>query len=136
MFKKGSKIYSIVTGVCPKCHQESMYYHKNPYYLRHVINVKESCSKCGTQYRLEPSFFFGAMYVSYALGVAFAVAGFVVSYFAFDASIHAIFISIIATLTVFAPIILRWSRSIWVNIFIHYDKEIAEKVKQNKKEQV
>ena len=127
MIKKGTKLYSILNGSCPKCHKESMYENKNPYVLSDVIKIKEKCSHCHTKYRIEPSFFYGSMYVSYGVGIAFAVAAFVISFFFFDAGIHTIFISIIGTLIVFAPIIMRLSRNIWINLFMHYDKDLAKK---------
>ncbi|WP_027138605.1 DUF983 domain-containing protein [Gaetbulibacter saemankumensis] len=127
MFKKGSKLYSIFTGSCPKCHEESMYKNKNPYILSEVLDMNDTCSHCGTKYKIEPSFFYGAMYVSYAVGIAFAVAAFVIAFFFFKANIHVVFASIVITLIVFLPIIIRWSRNIWINFFIHYDKTIAKK---------
>ncbi|WP_142785343.1 DUF983 domain-containing protein [Changchengzhania lutea] len=127
MFNKGTKLYSILTGTCPKCHEESMFVNKNPYVLSEALQMHEACSNCGTKYKMEPSFFYGSMYVSYPVGIAFATAAFVISYFVFKASIHVIFISIIATLIVFMPIILRLSRNIWINFFMHYDKSLAKK---------
>jgi len=127
MFKKGSKLYSILTGSCPKCHQESMYSNNNPYHLSEVLNINEKCSHCNTKYRIEPSFFYGAMYVSYGVGIAFAVAAFVISHFVFKASVHFVFISIIVTLVIFAPIIMRLSRNIWINMFMHFDKDLSQK---------
>lgn len=126
MFKKGSKLYSIFTGSCPKCHQESMYTNKNPYQLSEALSMHEKCSHCGTKYKIEPSFFYGSMYVSYGVGIAFAVAAFVISFFVFNASLISVFISIVATLIVFMPIILRLSRNIWINIFMHYDKNLIK----------
>jgi len=127
MLKKGSKLYSIISGTCPKCHEESMYVNKNPYILSEVLDMHEHCSYCNTKYKIEPSFFYGAMYVSYAVGIAFAVAAFVISFLVFEASIHIVFISIVGTLIVFLPIILRLSRNIWINIFMHYDKSLIKK---------
>ncbi|MCB4799338.1 DUF983 domain-containing protein [Neotamlana laminarinivorans] len=127
MFKKGSKLYSIFTGTCPKCHHESMYVNKNPYILSEALNMHEKCSNCGTKYKIEPSFFYGSMYVSYGVGIAFAVAAFVISFFVFKTSLMGVFISIVATLIVFMPVILRLSRNIWINIFMHYDKNLAKK---------
>ncbi len=83
MLKKGSKLNSILTGSCPTCHEESMYLDKNPYNLLNVYKMHENCGHCGTKYKMEPSFFYGAMYVSYALGVAFGVAAFIITYFFF-----------------------------------------------------
>jgi len=127
MFKKGSKLYSILSGTCPKCHEESMYITKNPYVLRDTLKMHEHCSNCKLKYRMEPSFFYGSMYVSYGVGIAFAVAAFIISFLLLDASIHTAFISIIITLVVFGPFIMRVSRSIWINLFIKYDKSFAKK---------
>jgi len=135
MIKKGTKLYGILKGTCPKCHEESMYETKNPYILSDTLIIKDHCSHCKTKYRLEPSFFYGSMYVSYAVGIAFAVAAFVISFLIFKAGINVTFISIIATLVVFAPIIMRLSRNIWINFFIHYD-EASAKNKKHKDTQI
>ncbi|MFS4483835.1 DUF983 domain-containing protein [Hyunsoonleella sp. 2307UL5-6] len=127
MFKKGTKIYSMLTGCCPKCHQESMYSTKNAYNLSETLTVNERCSHCNTKYRIEPSFFYGAMYVSYAVGIAFGTAAFVISNLFFGASLKITFISIVGTLVVFMPIIMRLSRNIWINMFMSYDETLAKK---------
>lgn len=127
MIKKGTKLYSILTGVCPKCHEESMYSTKNPYILTDTLKINERCSHCNTKYRIEPSFFYGSMYVSYAVGVAFATAAFVVSFLLFNSSLITAFISIVGTLIVFMPVIMRLSRNIWINLFMSYDKNLVSK---------
>ncbi len=124
---KGSKIYSIFTGACPKCHQESMYETKNPYVLRDVLKINEKCSHCNTRYRLEPSFFYGSMYVSYGVGIAFSVAAFIISHLFLHTSLVTAFIAIVITIIAFGPIIMRLSRNIWINLFMNYDKDLAKK---------
>lgn len=126
MFKKGSKLYSIFTGSCPKCHQESMYVNKNPYVLGDTLKIHDTCSHCHTKYRIEPSFFYGAMYVSYAVGIAFAVAAFIISFLFFGTDLMTSFIAIVGTLIVFMPIIMRWSRNIWINFFMSYDPNLVK----------
>ncbi|WP_242082449.1 DUF983 domain-containing protein [Aestuariivivens sediminis] len=126
MFRKGNKLYSILTGACPKCHEESMFKNKNPYILSEILDMYETCSNCGTKYKMEPSFFYGSMYVSYAVGIAFATAAFLISFFVFKANIHIVFISIVSTLIVFLPIIIRVSRNIWINFFMHYDETLSK----------
>ena len=129
MLKKGSKLNSILTGSCPKCQEESMYLDKNPYNLLNIYKMHEKCSHCHTRYKIEPSFFYGAMYVSYGVGIAFAVAAFVISKVFLGTSLMTSFISIIVTLVVFMPFIMRVSRNIWINIFVHYDKDWKSKGK-------
>ncbi|HTG65402.1 MAG TPA: DUF983 domain-containing protein [Flavobacterium sp.] len=123
MLKKGSKLNSILTGSCPKCQNESMYVDKNPLNLANVLKMNEKCSHCGLTYQIEPSFFYGAMYVSYGLNVGIGIAAFVVSYLFFHTSLKTAFIAIIATLVVLFPFVLRWSRNIYINMFVSYDPD-------------
>lgn len=127
MINKGSKLYSILTGKCPKCHGESMYVNPNPFAIMDILKIRERCSNCNTRYRMEPSFFFGAMYVSYGVGVAFSVAAFVISFLILGLNLTTTFVIIIATLIVFMPFIMRVSRNIWINLFMHYDGNLAKK---------
>ena len=126
MFRKGNKAYSIFTGSCPKCHQESMYVNKNPYVLSETLKMQERCSQCSTKYKIEPSFFYGAMYVSYAVGIIFAFAAFIISYGIFDTGRDIAFLSIVLTLVFCLPIILRLSRNIWINFFMKYDRSLVK----------
>jgi len=127
MFKKGSKINSILKGSCPKCQEESMYKNSNPYVLSETLKMNAKCAHCGTKYKIEPSFFYGAMYVSYPVGIAFAVAAFVISYIFIGTSLFTAFIAIMITMILFLPVILRLSRNIWINLFMSYDKTLSDK---------
>jgi uncharacterized protein (DUF983 family) len=123
MLKKGSKLNSILTGSCPKCQEESMYLEKNPYKMGKIFEMHETCSHCGTRYKMEPSFFYGAMYVSYGLSIAFGVAAFIIANVFIGLGLIHSFIAIVATLILTFPIILRLSRNIWINMFVHFDKD-------------
>ncbi|MCB0372248.1 MAG: DUF983 domain-containing protein [Muricauda sp.] len=127
MLKKGTKLYSILTGTCPRCQEESMYESPNPYALSQIFKMHERCSHCGLKYKIEPSFFYGAMYVSYAVGIAFAVAAFVISFLFIGTSLKTTFIAIVGTLVVFMPLIIRLSRNIWINFFVKYDAASVKK---------
>ncbi|GAL70296.1 hypothetical protein JCM19302_3418 [Jejuia pallidilutea] len=107
-----------------------MYSNKNAYALSDTLKVNERCSHCNTKYRIEPSFFYGAMYVSYAVGVAFGVAAFVISNLILGADLTVTFIAIVGTLIVFMPVIMRLSRNIWINMFMSYDETLANKNKK------
>jgi hypothetical protein len=64
------------------------------------------------------------MYVSYGVGVAFAVATFVITYLFLGTSLMTSFYAIIGTLVVLMPVIMRLSRNIWINLFMSYDTEL------------
>ncbi len=121
MLKKGSKLNSILTGTCPKCQNENMYVDKNPFNLRKVLKMHENCSHCGLKYQIEPSFFYGAMYVSYGLNVAIGIAAFVITFVFLKLDIKTSFISIVLAIVLLYPLVLRWSRNIYINMFVSYD---------------
>ncbi|WP_163408574.1 DUF983 domain-containing protein [Flavobacterium ajazii] len=127
MFKRGSKLNSIATGSCPKCQKESMYQDKNPLHLSKVLKMNDHCSHCGFKYQIEPSFFYGAMYVSYGLNVALGIAAFIVSFIIIGVTIEQSFLAIVITLIVLFPFILRLSRNLYINMFISYDPEAGNK---------
>lgn len=127
MFTKGSKLYSILTGTCPKCQKESMYEDKNPLHLTKVLKMNDHCSHCGLKYLIEPSFFYGAMYVSYGLNVAVGIAAFIVSFVFFQTTIEQSFIAIVVALIILFPFVLRLSRNLYINMFISYDPKAGQK---------
>lgn len=75
---------------------------------------------------MEPSFFFGAMYVNYALAVALFVAIFIIAKVFFGLSILYSFIAIVVISLLVTPITLRLSRIIWINIFVSYNKKYVK----------
>ena len=127
MLKKGSKLYSILTGTCPKCQNESMYLNGNPYAISETMKMHETCSHCGTRYKIEPNFFFGAMYVSYGLAVGIGMIAFAVCFMLLKMSVGQSFVSILVILVLLMPLIARFSRNIYINMFMSYDKTLSSK---------
>ncbi len=127
ILKKGNKLYSILTGNCPKCHQDFMYKNSNAYQLSQTLEMHERCGYCQTKYKIEPSFFYGSMYVSYGVGVAFSVLVFMITFIVFETSLIISFVGIVATLIGLMPVIMRLSRNIWINLFMSYDSSLAKK---------
>jgi uncharacterized protein (DUF983 family) len=123
MFKKGNKMYSVLYNKCPKCHEGDFFVNPGPFKFKNNLKIHEKCSNCNLKYMLEPSFFYGAMYVSYALTVALAIFIFVISYLLGFGLITS-FISIVIALILFLPITMRLSRILYINMFVHYKDEI------------
>ncbi len=121
MLKKGSKLNSILTGTCPRCQNESMYEDKNPLHFQKVLKMNDYCSHCGLKYQIEPSFFYGAMYVSYALNVGLGIVVFLITFLLLKLNLKTSFISIISSMIILSPYVLRWSRNIYINMFVSYD---------------
>ena len=128
MFGKGNKLYSIFNSKCPQCHEGSFF--KNPlsFNILKTTVAKENCNSCNIKFMREPSFFYGAMYVGYALSVAIAVALFIISHIFIGLSLLNSFIFLSIGLIIIAPWTLRLSRMIWINIFIKYVKNPEDRI--------
>jgi uncharacterized protein (DUF983 family) len=123
----GTKLYSMLWMKCPRCHSHDLF--ETPTYsFRNFFGMPDNCPKCGQKFSLEVGFYFGAMYVSYGVCVAYGVALFValtVLYPSF--SLHFYMISLLITLIMLWPAIFRFSRAIWINFFVDYDKNAITK---------
>jgi len=122
MLKKGNKLFSIFFNKCPQCQEGRFFKYGVTLKLKNNLKVYENCESCGLKYMIEPSFFYGAMYVSYALTVALAVAVFVISYL-IGLDLIGSFIAIFIILIVLTPLIMRLSRLIYINMFVHYKEK-------------
>lgn len=125
--QKGNKLYSIVHFKCPQCHEGDFFLHKKTWNLSKITQLHSNCPNCDLKYMLEPSFFYGAMYVAYALTVGISIAVFLISHFILGLALWESFLGIIVVLILSGPINLKIARIIWINLFISFDKSIRSK---------
>ncbi len=131
---KESKIYSVLTFTCPRCH-EGRYFEHSASYRRGFAEVRRECEHCGEDFRREPGFYFGAAYASYGLTVGLWVAVYV-AFLVFDAiglmdfSFHDdafLFLGVgTVVLVALLPPLFRLSRIIWINMFVGYREDAVE----------
>lgn len=122
MFKKGTKIYSVANNKCPRCHGGNFFKYKFTFNPSKITRLLDSCPECNLRYMMEPSFFFGAMYVNYGITVAISVITFVIASLIFKLMLLQSFATIIIALLGLAPLNLRLSRILWINMFVEYKK--------------
>lgn len=122
MLKKGTKLYSIFKNKCPRCNEGEFFINSNPFKFKNILKIHDKCSHCQLKYMIEPSFFYGAMYVSYGLTVAMSVTIFIISQL-LNSNLIATLISIVVVLILSVPNLVRISRLIYINIFITYEKK-------------
>lgn len=89
--------------------------------------MHESCSVCHQKFDMEPGFWYGTGYVSYALAIAFSVATFIAWWVLIGISIddNRVFwwLGINALLLlVLQPWLMRLSRTIYLYFFVRYDE--------------
>ena len=54
-----------------------MFTYHNPYELKRMMKMPETCPVCGQPFEIEVGFYYGTGFVSYALAVAVSVASFI-----------------------------------------------------------
>lgn len=127
MFKKGTKLYSIFNAKCPVCHEGKVFTYKNAFHPKKFDKMEEKCDVCGHKYEIETGFFYGAMYVAYALTVAISVATFILTYLIYNDTPYWVYIiNILAVLIILAPVNFRGGRIIWMNLFSKYKPDAAK----------
>lgn len=118
---KGSKFYSIFFNKCPKCHDGSFWQRNNPFVNIFLKNTNAKCKKCSLLFELEIGFWYGSMYISYAISVAVML---------FLWTLTSIFLPLINIfneiliislgIIIISPLNYHISRLIWINLFIKY----------------
>lgn len=122
--------WSILTMKCPRCRRGPMFKDINPFKslrLSHIFNMYDTCPVCEQKYDLEPGFWYGTGYVSYALAVAVSATTFVAWLVLIGISTedNRIFwwLGLNTLLLVFTqPWLMRLSRVIYIRFFVKYDE--------------
>ena len=123
LFSQGSKLYSILYNKCPKCHIGRFWASNNPFenMFSSAEDSCKTCDNCCLSYELETGFWYGSMYVSYAISVVVMVLFWTLTTFFFPIIniFNEILIIVFAILLV-SPLNYHLSRLIWINFFIKY----------------
>ncbi len=122
-----SLLESMLIGKCPQCRQDKLFIY--PLFHPKFMNMRTECRCCGLHYEREPGFFYGAMYVSYALNVAiFLAVGFFLYFFFGDPSLTTYIVTVVVASILLYPLVFRWSRSIFLHAFsgMNYRPEKAD----------
>ena len=128
---KPNVLISILGNRCPRCRRGKLFRHPNPYKLKTVLSMNEKCPVCGQVTDLEPGFYYGTSYVSYALGIAISVASFIAWWVLIGFSLrdNRFFWWMgvnVALLIVLQPLLMRLSRTIWIYFFVGYSQKWRE----------
>jgi uncharacterized protein (DUF983 family) len=127
MLNKSSKMYGIINFKCPRCHEGDLY--ETPTFsFKKPFDMHKNCPHCGQKYVLETGFYWGAMFVAYALSGGYMLGGFAILFFLLGIEP---FLAL-GIVTVGAFLLYTWffrmSRSIWLSIFVRFDKKYLEKI--------
>jgi len=116
-----SKAYSILRLKCPRCHKGNLFSVKNAYNLKRVLDMPDRCPVCNQDFRIEPGFYTGALWVSFPIIVLLAVPLWILVFWFADFSFDMMFLLFAGLIIGLQPPIMRYSRAIWIGVFVKYD---------------
>lgn len=93
---------------------------KNPYELRHVLDMPDHCPVCGQDFEMEPGFYSGALWTSYPIVIFLFIVLGVLMKAIFDPAFLTIFLVVSAIVLMLQPVIMRLGRAIWINLFVKF----------------
>ncbi len=120
MFKKGNVVKSIVGMKCPRCQEGNLYVTRSAYSFKNWSKMHERCLVCEQKFELEPSFYYGSMYVSYAFTVALFIAIWIIGSVFMNLNIISVVAILAVVSLILAPYIFRLSRSTWIHLFVKF----------------
>jgi hypothetical protein len=121
MKKSMNRAVALLSLKCPRCYKGNMFIHANMYIWKTSHLMPETCSCCKQPMEPETGFYYGAMYVSYALYVVLFVPMFMATVL-FDLPYFEFLIFFCFVIVGLSPYIFRLSRACYLYFFVHYDK--------------
>ncbi|GHN02732.1 hypothetical protein WSM22_42210 [Cytophagales bacterium WSM2-2] len=95
-------------------------------YSGKFMHMNQACSNCGLRFEPEPGYYFGAMFVSYAINTMWLAAVWLTLYFTVDTiTTTMIIVSLLLVVVGLMPLTYRWSRVLWISIFVRYKPNLA-----------
>lgn len=113
-----SRLSSLVKSKCPNCEKGSVFASRGNILKFKGPVMNKTCPVCEYKFEREPGYFFGAMFISYALTIAQAMSVyFVIWLLGLNLSVDMIMLIITLVLVILLFPNFRASRIIWMYIF-------------------
>ena len=104
---------------CPRCRRGKLFV--QPYSWGNAYKMKTACDVCLQKYEPEPGYYYGAMFISYIISAwIFIIVGLILA-FALHWTITQTLIAVAVLTILIHNITFRFSRSLWIHLFIKFD---------------
>jgi len=119
-----SKLGAAFRLKCARCHQGDLFVSKSSYNLSNFSKMYKRCPHCGLVYEPEAGFYYGAMFLSYAIGVVFSLLLFCILNMLVGIDTLWSFIIVAVTWIGLSPYLFRFSRALWLGLFVNYHRDV------------
>lgn len=115
-----SQYRSIMDMKCPRCRTGNLFLSSTLSYQK-PFEMPERCPHCNLLYSPEPGYFYGAMFISYAIWGWFSILFCLALVFYFKFSVNGTFGILILLSAIFFVWLFRISRSLWIHFNVKFD---------------
>lgn len=123
--KERSRFNAMLNLKCPNCRKGNLFKPVNK--LSDLFEMEKCCSECQQPYEIEIGFYWGAMYVAYALSSAVCMSSTLIFMFVFGMNMIPAFCAMVFLIAILAPYIFRLARSIWLHAFVNKGEHVSKK---------
>lgn len=116
---------AILSHKCPRCREGDIFVHSLWRKPTQFIRTYKHCPHCHLAYEREPGFFFGAMYISYALTTGIFLGSAFLLYYVFnDPPVGVYIVTVVTAVLLLTPVVFRYSRTLYLHAFggVKYDE--------------
>lgn len=115
------QLLEVLKSKCPNCGKGNIFSYSGNIFLLKMPEMNKRCNNCNYKFEKETGFFFGAMFVSYAIAAAVMVAFMVVGWYLLKMDPLDVFIAIVIMIIFSSTWNFRLSRTIWIYMFYQKD---------------
>lgn len=123
-----NRTLALLNCKCPQCQTGDMFITGSTN-LKGFTKMYDNCQVCGLKYEIEPGFFWGAMYVSYALTTGLMLVTCAVLVLGFNDPEFWVYVATITSLVLLTlPWVFRYSRVLMIYLFspIRFNKNLVK----------
>src|SRR5665647_1291511 len=124
--------WTVLANRCPHCREGKIFLKENAYDFKNNLKMHENCPVCKQPTEIEVGFYYGTGYVSYLVAVVLSGFTFIAWWIFIGLSVDdnriLYWLAINSALVIFLqPLLMRFSRTLWLSWFVKYDADWKEK---------
>jgi uncharacterized protein (DUF983 family) len=120
-------LFTAILGLkCPRCERGNLY-KSSLIQFKGVLNMHDNCPVCGQKYDLEPGFYWGSMYIGYAISSGILLVTAFIAIIGFEMSEMKTLGLVACVGIILIPLVSRYSRALWLAMFVKRDHSYDEK---------
>lgn len=119
---------SILGLRCPRCRVGPLFRAGKVSRPASLFEMHSSCTHCQQSFEPEPGFYFGAMFVSYGINTLLFITSWITLTLVYPGYSLLLLLGLLVGIVLLSlPFSFRLSRSIWLSLFVRYDRHHATK---------